>query len=41
MAKKYLDDCGGFKPIAIPKPKKKAATQTTKKSNTGKTAKKK
>lgn len=41
MASKYFDDCGGLKPISIPKPKKKAATKTTKKSTASKNTKKK
>lgn len=37
MAGKYVNDCGGLKPIVIPKQKPK----TTKKSTASKTAKKK
>ena len=38
MAGKYIDDCGGLKPIVIPKPKSKAAAKTTKKSTATKKA---
>lgn len=38
MAGKYYDDCGGLKPIVIPKQKPKAATKTTKKSTATKKA---
>lgn len=30
MAKKYTSDCGGFKPIVIPKQKPKTTSKTTK-----------
>lgn len=35
MAKKYVDDCGGYKPNVLPK---KAAKQTAKKSTATKKA---
>lgn len=41
MAGKYVDDCGGLKPIVIPKTKVKATKKPTKKSTASKSGKKK
>lgn len=38
MAGKYVNDCGGLKPIVIPEKKQKATKQTKKESTTTKKA---